>query len=405
MADTNASSLPVARSRGLTLLLSFLTAVGPLSTDMYLPSLPAIVTFFDTSMSQVQLTLAVFMFGFAFGQVFYGPLSDRYGRRPVLIVGLSIYVLGSLACFAAFSIESLIAARLLQAIGAASGIVLARAIVRDLFGGEKAARLLSFMGALMAVVPLLAPLLGAVFEVQFGWRANFGFIFAASALLLILVLVRLPETLVESPEKPWSLGAMFSDFGYLLRQLVFVRYLATVVFTFSGLFVFISTSSFVLQGQFGLGELAYGFAFASAVAGYITGTLIGARMAGFVDVETSTFIGTIILALAGLAMISLTLLPSQHVWHVLVPMAVFMIGLGITMPQSMAGALTPFPRLAGTASSLLGMVQNGLAASFSVAATAWVAHNHNGLVWAIGGFGLASFLVSLVYRYWGSRTS
>ncbi len=385
-------------SKAFTLLLAVLTAVGPLSTDMYLPSLPAIGVGLDVSNSMVQLTLSVFIAGFAIGQVFYGPLSDRFGRKPVMSIGLVIYVCGSLACFIASSIEYLILARFFQALGASAAIVLSRAIVRDLFGGAEAARLLSMLGALMGVVPLIAPVFGGFLQIHYGWRANFATTSIIAAILLIVVVMVLPETLKKEHVRQWSLGRMLVDFSHLLKHPIFVRYLIAVCLAFGGLFVLISASSFVLQNHFGLNEIGFGLSFSLCVAGYIVGTLIGARLTHSQDVEAVTYFGSAILAIAGIAMIALTGIENQKVWHFLLPMFFSMVGIGLVMPQSMAGALTPFAEMAGAASSLIGFIQNGFAALIGIFATYLVGFDPNALVWIIGTAGIANFLLSIAYR-------
>ena len=383
-------------SRALTLLLALLTAVGPLSTDMYLPSLPAIGLALDAGVSMVQATLSVFMIGFAVGQLIYGPLSDRFGRRRVLVAGLLVYVAGSLVCMIAPSIEILIAARGLQAMGASAAIVLARAIVRDLHGGEKAARLLSLMGALMGVVPLIAPVLGAVLEVNFGWRSSFILISVLSALLLIAVVLLLEESLPESNRRKGAFLSMAGGFGVVLTNMVYRRYLTAISLAFGGLFAIISTSSFVFQSHFKLGELAYGFSFSLCVAGYIIGTLVSARLSKTHQIETMVARGSIWLGVSGAAIIMLNLIDDSQVWFALGPMFTSMIGIGILMPQSMAGALTPFPQMAGTASSLMGFLQNVVAAIVG-AGTAWlIGYTPNGLVWVMGGLGMANLALTLL---------
>jgi len=385
-------------SIAFTLLLAVLTAVGPLSTDMYLPSLPAIGQALSGSTSMVQLTLSVFIGGFALGQIFYGPLSDRYGRKPVLVIGLIGYVAGSLACTFAQHIEALIIARFFQALGASAAIVLVRAIVRDLFGGEKAARLLSLMGALMGVVPLVAPVLGAVLEVNFGWRASFAMTSIISALLLIVCLLFLPETLAADRKRHWSFFGMLGDFSFLLGHLVFLRYMIALCLAYGGLFVLISTSSFVFQNHFGLSELQFGFTFSVCVAGYIIGTLAGARLSGSRSIEALTYFGSGLLGGAGLAMIVLSFASQQQVWHLLLPLFVSMIGVGFVMPQSMAGALTPFPQMAGTASSLTGFVQNSVAALCGISAAWFIDFEPNALAWFVGAIGLINLSLSLAYK-------
>src|SRR5918995_4150489 len=203
---------------GMTVMLALLAALGPLSTDMYLPSLPAIARELGASTAKTQLTLSAFLFGFAVGQLVYGPVSDKVGRRPVLLAGLAIFLVASIGCTLAPTIETLIAGRFLQAIGAAGPIVLARAMVRDLYEGPRAGRELSRMGAIMGLVPAFAPILGGVLQGLFGWRANFAATVLCGIRLGAAALVAVPETLRARPPGPLSFTAMLKSFGMLLRH-------------------------------------------------------------------------------------------------------------------------------------------------------------------------------------------
>jgi len=242
---------------------------------------------------------------------------------------------------------------------------------------------------------LLAPVLGAVLQVNYGWRANFAVTSIVSALLLINCLFFLPETLPEGNRRHWSLPGMFVDFARLLRHGVYLRYLISVCLAFGGLFVLISTSSFVFQNHFGLSPLQFSLSFSVCVAGYIVGTLVGARLSQHHDVETLTLVGSVLLGAAGLAMILLSFIDKQQVWHLLAPLFVLMIGIGFVLPQGMAGALTPFPEMAGTASSLLGFMQNSVAALFGMAAAWAIGFDANAMAWIIGGSGLANLVLNL----------
>ena len=188
----------------LTALLAALSAIGPLTTDMYLPSLPDIARLLNASTAQVQLTISAYLIGFAVGQIFYGPLADRHGRKPVLLGAMALYCAASLACALSTSIEMLIAARALQALGGSGGIVLARAIVRDLYSGARAGRELSLIGAVMALAPVLAPLLGGVLQTGFGWRSVFFTLVGGGLLGAAIVWPLLPETLAQRAAEPVS---------------------------------------------------------------------------------------------------------------------------------------------------------------------------------------------------------
>ena len=385
-------------SRALTLVLALMTAVGPLSTDMYLPSLPAISTALDAPTASGHLTLSVFLAGFALGQLIHGTVSDNFGRRPVLLAGLFLFVLGSAACAAAPGIEILIFARFGQAIGASAAAVLARAIVRDLYAGGNAARLLSFMGALMGLVPMVAPVFGGFLQTTFGWRASFVTSTVLALSLTAVVMIMLPETRTPSSRGQWSARQMRHDYADLLSNRIFLRYLTTICLGFAGLFTFISGSSFVLQKTYGLAEIAFGLAFAFCVTGYITGTLAGARMAGRLSLEAAHMTGIVMLGISGLMMILTSLVMPQSLAGLIVPVFFYFAGIGLVLPQGMAGALTPFPDKAGTASSLIGFVQMSSAAVFGAVIIRFIIYEPRALAWSIGAIGLASLVFALATR-------
>lgn len=384
-------------SAALTVVLALMTAMGPLSTDMYLPSLPAIASAFATDAGEVQLTLSLFLIGFAVGQIVYGPLADRYGRKPVLVAGLGLFVAASFACMAAVSIAALIAARFVQAVGACAAIVMARAIVRDLHAAEDAARILSLMGALMGLVPMIAPVIGGFLEQAFGWRASFAVAAVLGLWLAGMVALRLPETLDPTRRAAWSAGGMAADFRRLSAHPGFRRYAGAVCLGYGGLFSFISGSSFVLQGHYGLDEVDYGLSFAIAVVGYIAGTLIGARITRRIGIPMIVAIGTGAMAAGGAAMALLVLIEPPHVLHILGPMILYMAGVGLTLPPSTAGAITPFPERAGTASSLLGFSQMTFAAVIGVGVGHLVEHVPEALAWTIAAMGVANLALTLSY--------
>ena len=385
-------------SGALILLLALLTAVGPLSTDMYLPSLPAISTAFATDAGEVQLTLSVFLVGFALGQIIYGPVADQYGRKPVLLAGLSVFTAASLGCMAAASIGALIGARFIQAVGACAAVVLARAVVRDLHTSEDSARILSLMGAIMGLVPAVAPIIGAVLEQSFGWRTSFALSAALAIALGLVVALWLPETVPGGARGRWSARGMVADFGRLAAHARFRRYTGAVCLGYGGLFAFISGSSFVLQGHYGLDELGFGLAFAAAVLGYIAGTLIAAAFTRKLGVDRTIAIGTVAMAGGGLAMALLVLIEPPHYLHVLAPMVAYMAGVGLTLPSAMAGAITPFPERAGTASSLVGFSQMTFAAVIGIMVGHLVERTPDALAWTVAVLGLANLALTLSAR-------
>ncbi len=346
----------------LTILLAMLTALGPLSIDMYLPSLPDIARALDASTGRTQLTVSFYLIGFAAGQIIFGPLSDRYGRRPVLLSALVLYIVSSAVCAVALSIDPLIGARFVQGFGGSGTIVLARAMVRDVYSGARAGRELSLMGSISAFAPIVAPMIGGALQTVFGWRANFVAMSAAAAIALIIAGRLLPETLCRRSNEPLSLSVLVGGYGAVLRHRSFVAYLGIVTASYAGLFAWISAGSVVLQGIYGLSPLALGFTFAISAAGYMTGATIATRLVLRLGLDRTMGLGVVALAAGGLGLAAAVAAHLESgVWLVLA-MALYLAGLGLAMPQAMAGALTPFPNRAGTAAALMGLVQQTAAA-------------------------------------------
>ena len=343
-------------SLALTLLLAMLTGLGPLSVDMYLASLPSIRRLLDAPTSQDQLTISAYLIGFACAQVFYGPLSDRHGRRPVLIAALGIYLLATLACALAFSIESLIAARFVQALCGSGASVLARAVVRDMYEGTRIGRELARMAAIMALAPLVAPLIGGVLQTAFGWRSNFAFLFCFGAAAWIMVWFLLPETLRKRAPEPVSIASTVRSYRRFLADRGFVIHLGIATCCLCGLFAWISSGAFVLQDIYGLSPMAFGLAFTVAASGYLVGTSIAARFVMRWGSRRTMGLGAAAMALGGLTMILSVAFTSHGAWGVVAATGLYLVGMGMTLAQAQAGALLPYPDRAGAASSLLGFV-------------------------------------------------
>ena len=377
----------------LTAVLAFLTALGPLSTDMYLPSLPAIGRALGAPAAGVQLTLSAFLLGFAVGQFVYGPVSDVVGRRPVLMFGLGLFVAASVACALAPSIATLVAARFAQALGASGPIVLARAIVRDLYEGPRAGRELSRMGTIMGLVPALAPIAGGALHAVFGWRANFWAQTLFGLSLTAIVLLRLPETIPARSPGPISFLSILRGFRTLLAHPGYRVYVAMSALAYCGLFSFISGSSFVLQGIYGLSEMAFALTFALVVIGYISGTTVAQRLVGSLGLDGTIRIGVVALAAGGVSMLALVLLKVPSALAVALPMALYTFGVGLTMPQAMASAMAPFPERAGAASSLLGLCQMTLAALVGIGLGQMLGASALPLPAFVAGAGLLAFAI------------
>jgi DHA1 family bicyclomycin/chloramphenicol resistance-like MFS transporter len=284
----------------------------------------------------------------------------------VLLFGLGLFTLASLICALSPSIEVLIAARFLQALGASGPIVLGRAIVRDFYEGPRAGRELSRMGTIMGVVPAAAPILGGVIERLTGWRVTFAFMILFGLGMAATIALKMPESIRRRSETPISFAAILRGFASLLSHKGYRTYVGLSMLTYGGLFAFISGSSFVLQGIYHLDALAYAFSFTFVVIGFITGTSVAQKLVGRYGLDGTIRFGVASLATGGATMLVLVLLGVPSSLAITAPMAVYGLGVGLTMPQAMASALMPFPDRAGAASSLLGICQMTFAAIVGV---------------------------------------
>lgn len=346
----------------LTLLLSFLTALGPMSMDMYLPSLPAIGEALHATTPQVQLTISSYLFGFALGQLIYGPISDRYGRRPVILVALALYGVATVVCATTQSIGTLTAVRFVQALGGAGSVVLARAVVRDLYTGVRAGRELSIMGSITAFAPIVAPAIGGVLQTAFGWHASF-VLLVFFALISALAAARyLPETLRQRTPGPFSLASMGEMYRSVLVHRGFLANLGILTTSFIGLFAWVSGASVVMQGVYGLTPFTFGAIYAVGAVGYMLGTSIAARIVMRRGLDRTMGIGALVQAAGGLIMAAAVALGFTNVAWLVGAMTIYLAGMGFVLPQTMAGAMTPFPDRAGTASSVMGFTQQSSAA-------------------------------------------
>jgi len=391
-----AMSLPV-----LTGMTAGVLALQPLATDLYLPTLPTLVAHFAVPVSTVQLTLSLFVLCFGLWQLAAGPLSDRYGRYPVVLGGIAVYAAGSLACLLAGTLPALLAGRILQAVGACSAIVATRASVRDVLPPADSARLLARAGALMGLAPLTGPLAGGLLLSAWGWRASFAVLSAASLALALAALLFLRETHGERDPAALRPARLFAAYREVLRTPSWHAYAWTAAMSYAGLFAFISGSSFVLIRVLGLTPQAFGLAFSTVVAGYIAGTLLCPRCIGRFGLQGTLYRASALQVARGATMAGLAAAGLPHVLGLVLPQFIFLVGHGLSQPVTQAGAVAAFPRTAGTATALRGLVMMLVAAATGL----WVGASYDGtlrpLTGTILGAGLAGALVAatLVRRH------
>ena len=352
----------------LLVLLALLSAFTPLSIDMYLPALPVIAVDLHGTAGDIQLTLSSFMIAFGVGQIFYGPAGDRFGRRPVILIGLAIYVVTSVGC--AFAIEAghLVGLRFLQGLAACGGVVLARTMVRDLAEKDQAARAMSLMMACTSIAPMLAPLIGGQILWFLGWRAIFWVLALIGFVALVLAYIRLPETLRPEYRQPLVLSAILKRFGELLRHRAFMGYAFTSSFMFAALLSFISGSPFVFIERYGVAPRSYGLIFGSMIIFMTIGSLLNAKFAPVFGADKILRYAVIVPGVTGPIAMVLGLIEARYgtigMWPFFLCFGPQIATISLIGPNSMAMALQRYPHMAGTASSLMGVMQFGLGALF-----------------------------------------
>ncbi len=377
----------------MTVVLALMTAMGPISTDLYVPSLPHLAEDLSTTPAKVQWTMSAYLIGFAFGQLFYGPLSDKLGRKPVLLCGFSIFLLATIASGLSTSIEMLTLARGFQGLGGACPQILARAMVRDMYEGHQAGRQLSIMSTIMGLAPILSPLGGGLLAIFFGWRAAFVVMFVVVAALTLSVVLLLPETIRQRMEGALSVRNILASFRVVARNRMWMTYATILACCHIGLFTFISTSPFVLRNIYGLNPLQFGIGFSICSTAFVLGAATGSRLVSRLGLDGTIRIGVIMLASAGvLQALGLFLMPHE-VLALFVPEIIFFGGIGLVLPNSVAAALSPFPERAGAASSLAGFVQMLVSAAIGLIVVAMLRDSAWPLVFITLSTGVLAFVV------------
>ena len=344
----------------IVVILALLLGIQPVTTDVYLPALPALQQDLHASMPQVQLTFAALLLAFGTSQLVWGPLSDRFGRRPILLWGMGAYVLASVACVLAPNMALLIAARIAQGAAMGAAVMCARAIVRDLYAPLEGARMMSRGLSGLGVIAVACAPLGSLLTELFDWRAALMVLVAFGVPTWLLLALRFRETLAVPNPRALAPGMLWRAWTQIARHPTFIAYCLLATGSYAGLFVFLSTSSFVLIKALGVGKLTYGAIMAAQSVLYIGGTVACRRLLVRWGIRRTVFAAGCMTFAAGVSMAALAWAGWGQSWYgawaVVLPQALFILAHGVHQPVGQSGAVAPFPRMAGAASALNGFV-------------------------------------------------
>jgi len=361
---------------GSIALLTFMTALNQMSLGLYLPSMPSMPDALHTSVGQVQLTLTMFVAGFAVSQLVWGPVTDRFGRRPTLLIGLAVFTAAGIACATADTIEQLIVFRFFQALGACAGQVVSRSIVRDTTEGAESAKVMSYIALAMSLSPAVTPSIGGQLHALFGWRSNFVLLALIGLTLAAITVIRLPETTRGKVPDAIHLVPMLRNYGTLLRDRAYLGYILCIGGMFGCLMAYQTGSPFVLMTELGWSPQAYGLLILFNVFGFLTGSVTAARLAPRLGIRRMVRASSVVVLASGALLLAFPLVGHLSTAGVIAPMVLFLFGMGIGIPSAMSGALQGFPYIAGSASALMGFTQMGTAVLASLAVSRIVGDHH-----------------------------
>lgn len=352
---TTSQTRILSHNAALILISGFLILL-PLSTDLYLPTLPLLSGYFNTPVSTVQLTMSLYAATFAICQFIFGPISDRYGRLPIAHYGIGIYFGGTVICLFAPSIEWLIGGRVLQGIGACSSQVCLRAMTRDLYSPREGGHILAKAGIVMAFAPMLAPLISGFLVGQYGWRAAFVFLSLLSGFLLLLVLRLMRETNLNLNPEATRIAPMLQAYRTVLSHPTFIAYTLCGMLSYGALFAFLSGSPFVFMDVLGVSAATFGLCFSITMTGSLFGAYIARRLIPRIGLHGTLTLGGALAAGSMTVMLVLVWIGIHHILVIMMPMWLFALAHCINNPCMQAGAVAPFPEKAGSAAAMLGFL-------------------------------------------------
>jgi DHA1 family bicyclomycin/chloramphenicol resistance-like MFS transporter len=350
MSATGSAAAGISAS-ALALILAALAMLGPFSVDTYLPAFPAIQQSLDASALEVQQTLTAYMFSFAVMILWHGALSDAFGRRSIILMSLAVFAVASLACAAVHSVEYLWIFRMLQGISAGAGVVIGRAIIRDLYAGADAERMLSLVTMIFSISPAIAPVIGGWIVTLSNWRTIFLFLFVFTVCLLWLCYRLLPETLPIPRRQPFNPQSLWRNYRQIFGSSLFQLKAGAIAFNFSGLFIYVAAAPVLMTHHLGLGPQDFGWMFIPSVAGIFLGALAANRMAGRIQVRVQVLMGFALLMLSGVFNVGYHLFFPPVLFWTIAPLFFYTMGMSMVAPGLTLLVLDLFPHIRGTVAS------------------------------------------------------
>ena len=388
-----------SKSFGLILILGSLAALAPFSIDMYLPGFKAIAKDLNTDVPNVSLSLATFFIGISAGQLLYGPLLDKFGRKKPLYFGLSLFILSSVSCLFVASIDQLIVLRFVQAIGCCSASVAAIAMVRDLFTVEESPKVFASLMLVIAVSPMLAPTAGGYLIAALGWKSVFVFLGLMAALMLLASMFRLPESYTPDPNYSLKPKPILSNFITVLKEPSFYTYALVSAITFSGLFAYVSSSPVVFMDLYEVSETGYGWIFALLSVFFIGFSQVNSLILRWFSSKKIVFWALLAQSIFSVLFLLAAIYNLLNLYSTIAFIALFLGCLGFINPNASALSLAPFKKNAGSASALMGALQMGLGALASAAISMFASD----VVWPMPAVMTTAALIALFCLLLGSR--
>jgi Bcr/CflA subfamily drug resistance transporter len=356
-------------------LLVIMGVMSQFSSDNFLPSLPYIAIDLNAAKSITKLAIGLYLLGLCFSTLIYGPLSDRYGRRRIVLIGYVIFIFGCILVTTTHSITQLLIGRVVQALGIGAGAALFRAIMRDVFAGNQLAKIGSLLGTIFAIVPPLAPLSGGYVQVHFGWRANFAILLILAIIFTTILAIALPETFPSDKRQRHSLKQIIRTYAELLTHRAFLGYTACSGLAFANIIVYVTISPFLFQHTLHLTPIQFGWLSPITAMSYMVGTLLNIRLLNFYSSQSLLRIAGFIMLAGAIIMLALGLIGILNVWVIMLPLMLICIANGFVFSNAFACAFEPFPQAAGITGALFSSLQMLTAGVASSLAALIPAHN------------------------------